>query len=561
MPAAARYDAVVVGSGAVGGWVAKELTEKGLTIAVLDAGSALDPAKDYNEHKQPYDAPFRGRKYGDRASRERQPVQRHCVAYDEFTAHQFVDDIDNPYLTPDDRRFIWIRARQIGGRSILWNRHVYRYSDLDFKAASRDGYGDDWPLSYADLAPYYDRVESQVGITGIAEGLPQLPDGRFLAPMHFSCGEERLRATIKQKFGRTLTMDRSATLTEPHGGRPKCHYCGPCARGCITRSFYNSPAVSLPAAAATGRMTLVPGAVVSHVLVDDHGRCTGVYYVDRATRNHREALANVVVLCASTLESTRILLNSKSGAYPNGAANSSGVLGHYLMDSARGGGASGVLPMLKGVRDTPGHRPTQILIVRYRNVETKHPEFIRGYHVQGRAAESTWEHAYRTPGFGAGFKTAVRNSREWRVSFSGFGDCLPQFSNYCELDGDKVDAWGIPVLRIRMTWHDNERKMMKDLGESAAEMLHAAGAEDVTMTTEATTPGLATHEVGTARMGADPGKSVLNQFAQAHDIRNLFVMDGATFTTAPCPNPTLTMMAVASRACDYLVREYRAGRL
>lgn len=561
MPGPERYDAVVVGSGAVGGWVAKELTEYGLRIAVLDAGGKLDPTKDYNEHQHPYDVPFRGRKLGSRATRARQPVQRHCVAYDEFTAHQFVDDIDNPYITPDDRRFIWIRARQVGGRSILWNRHVYRYSDLDFKAASRDGYGEDWPLGYADLAPYYDRVESYIGVTGIAERLPQLPDGRFQAPMHFSCGEEVLRGAIRRKFGRTLTMDRSATLTEPHRGRPKCHYCGPCARGCVTRSFYSSPAVSLPAAAATGRMTLVPGAVVSHVLVDGRGKCRGVYYVDRTTRSHREVSANVVVLCASTMESTRIALNSRSNAYPNGLANSSGVLGHYLMDSARGGGASGVLPMLHGVHDTPGRRPTQILIVRYRNVETTHPDFIRGYHVQGRSTESTWEHAYQTPGFGAGFKKAVRDRRHWRVSFSGFGDCLPQFENFCELDPDTVDAWGIPVLRISMRWHDNERKMMKDLGESAAEMLRAAGAEDVTFTTEATTPGLATHEVGTARMGANRKTSVLNQFAQAHDVGNLFVMDGATFTTAPCPNPTLTMMAIASRACDYLAREYRAGRL
>jgi choline dehydrogenase-like flavoprotein len=271
--------------------------------------------------------------------------------------------------------------------------------------------------------------------------------------------------------------------------------------------------------------------------------------------------ANIVVLCASTLESTRIMLNSKSSAYPNGIANSSGVLGHYLMDSARGGGATGVLPMLKGVREASGHRPTQVLIVRYRNVETKHPDFIRGYHIQGRSVESTWEHAYTTAGFGADFKKAVRDGRRWRVNFTGFGDCLPQFENACELDANKVDAYGIPVLRVSMAWHDNEKKMMKDLGESAAEMLHAAGAEDVTFTTAATTPGLATHEVGTARMGANPKTSVLNQFAQSHDVSNLFVTDGATFTTSPCPNPTLTMMAIASRACDYLAREYRAGRL
>ncbi len=553
------YDAIVVGAGAVGGWIAKELTGKGLKIAVLDAGP--NRPKAWTEHKQPFDAPFRGRKYGDKTTRARQPVQSNCVAYDEFTAPQFVDDIDNPYSTPEDRKFVWIRSRQVGGRSILWNRHVYRYSDLDFKAASRDGYGEDWPLCYADLAPYYERVESFIGVTGIAEGLPQLPDGRFQPAMHFSCGEQLLRSTINKKFGRTLTMDRSATLTRPLNGRLSCHYCGPCARGCATGSFYDSPSVSLPVAAATGRMTLVPDSVVSHVVMDDRGKCKGVYVVDRTSRNHREVFAKVVVLCASTLESTRIMLNSRSSRYPNGLANSSGVLGHYLMDSARGGGATGVLPMLKGVHDTPGHRPTQILIVRWQNVETKHPNFIRGYHVQGRATETTWEHALQTPGFGVAFKQAVRDNRQWRVSFSGFGDCLPQFENFAELDKNVVDAWGLPVLRVSMAWHDNERTMMKDLGESAAEMLRAAGAEDVQMRTQATTPGLATHEVGTARMGANPRTSVLNQFAQAHDVSNLFVMDGAAFMTLPCPNPTMTMMAIASRGCDYLAREYKAGRL
>jgi choline dehydrogenase-like flavoprotein len=329
----------------------------------------------------------------------------------------------------------------------------------------------------------------------------------------------------------------------------------------VTNYFYRSPSTSLPAAAATTLMTLIPDAVVIPVVLDDRGMCKGVYYVDRTTRNHREVFAKVVVLCASTLESTRIMLNSRSSAYPIGIANSSGALGHYLMDSARGGRATGVLPVLRGVRDTPGHRPTQILIVRYRNIDTKHPDFIRGYHVQGRSTESTWEHAYQTPGFGVGFKKAVRENRHWRVSFSGFGDCLPQYENYCELDTEKTDAWGIPVLHVSMAWHDNERKMMKDLGESAAEMLRAAGAEEIQFATQATTPGLATHEVGTARMGRNPKTSVLNQWAQAHDVRNLFVMDGAVFTTSPCPNPTLTMMAIASRACDYLAREYKGGRL
>lgn len=561
MAANERYDAVLVGAGAVGGWVAKDLTEAGLRVAVLDAGRRLDPAADFVEHKRPFDLPFRGRKDGDAATRQRQPIQRQCVAYDEATSRFFIDDVENPYTTPPDRPFVWIRCRQVGGRSIVWARHCYRVSDYDLKAASRDGYGEDWPLSYADLAAYYDRVESFIGVSGQTEGLPQLPDGKFLPPTSLSCGEQLLRKAIKEKFGRTLTIDRSAVLTRPLGGRRKCHYCGPCPRGCVTGSYYSSPSSTLPAAEATKRMTLITNAVVSHVVVDDPGKCRGVYYVDRTTGNHREVFGNVVILCASAFESTRIMLNSRSRAYPNGIANSSGVLGHYLMDSARGGRASGILPVLRGVRDSPGNRPTGIVIPRFRNIETRHPGFIRGYHLQGRASEVTWQHAYRMPGFGAAFKGAVRDGRHWQISLSGFGDCLPRYQNYCELDKEKVDAWGVPALHISMEYGDNEREIAKDMGQTAAEMLEAAGAEDIQFETQLSTPGLATHEVGGARMGSNPKSSVLNQWTQAHDVSNLFVMDGAAFMTAPAQNPTLTMMAIAARACAYLVSEYKAARL
>ena len=561
MAAQESYDAVLVGAGAVGGWIAKDLTEAGLTVAVLDAGRTLDPARDFNEHKRPWEMPFRGRRYGSQAAQARQPIQKQCVMYDEYTAHQFIDDTENPYTTPPDRPFVWIRCRQVGGRSIVWARHVYRYGDYDLKAASRDGFGVDWPFRYADIAASYDKVESFIGVCGEAVGLPQLPDGKFLPPTRLNCGEELLRTFVKNKFGRTLMIDRSAILTRPLHGRQKCHYCGPCSRGCMTRSYYSSWSSTLPAAAATNRMTLIPNAVVSHVVVDDRGKGQGVYYVDRATRNHREVFGRVVILCASSFESVRIMLNSRSRIYPNGVANSSGVLGHYLMDSARGGRASGVLPMLRGVSDSPGNRPNGTLIVRFRNVDTKHPDFIRGYGLQGSASDVKWEHAYQTPGFGAEFKNTVRASRDWRMTLSGFGDCLPYFENSCELDKEAVDAWGIPALHVNVAFGDNERKIAKDMGESAAEMLEAAGAEDIQVSTALSTPGLSTHEVGGARMGDDAKTSVLNEYSQAHDISNLFVMGGAGFPTSPCPNPTLTMMAVAARSCDYLVREYKAGRL
>ncbi len=555
------YDAIIVGSGASGGWVAKQLTESGLRVAVLEAGRKLDPALDFTEHKRPFEMPLRGRRYGPRPTQEEQPIQKECYQVDEYTHHLFIKDTEHPYTTPKDRPFAWIRGRHVGGKSIMWARQSYRLSDYDLKATSRDGFGMDWPLAYAELAPHYDRVERFIGVSGQAEGLPQLPDGQFLPPMHLSCGEQLLRKAVRDKLGHTVTIGRAAILTQNLNGRPKCHYCGPCSRGCTTGSYYSSPASTLPAAAATRRLTLLPNAIVSHIVTDDRGRCRGVHYVDRLTRNHRQVAGRMVILCASTLESTRIMLNSRSAAHPNGIANSSGVLGHYLMDHVMGGGASGVLPMLKGTPDTRGNRPNGIYVARFRNLESKHPAFLRGYGFQGSSHESKWGHAFALAGFGADFKRAVRESRPWNINLGGFGECLPQFENYCELDKAKVDDWGIPVLHISMAFGDNEKKMVEDMADTAEEMLRAAGAENIKRTAEISKPGLAIHEVGTARMGDDPKTSVLNRWQQAHDVRNLFVMDGACYPASACQNPTVTLMALASRACDRLVEEYRAGRI
>ena len=505
--------------------------------------------------------PFHGRRLGTQASQERQPIQKQCYQCDEYTHHLFIDDIEKPYTTPADRPFVWIRGRHVGGRSIMWARQSYRLSDYDFKAASHDGFGEDWPVSYEEMIPYYERVEDFIGISGQADGVPQLPDGNFLPPMHLTCGEWMLRNAIKDKFGRTLTIGRTAVLTQDHKGRPKCHYCGLCSRGCATGSYYSSPASSLPAAAETGRLTLITNAVVSHVEVNDAGTCKSVYYVDRISRHHREVFGKLVILCASTLESTRIMLNSRSDKYPSGIANSSKALGHYLMDHVTGGRASGTLPVLKGVPDTRGNRPNGVYIIRYRNIDTKHPDFIRGYGYQGSAQEVKWGHAMDIPGFGADFKKAVKETRPWRISLGGFGECLPQWENYCELDKERVDAWGIPILHISAAYGDNEQKMVADMAESAAEMLEAAGAEDIEMTNEMSVPGLAIHEVGTARFGNDPKTSVLNKWQQAHDVSNLFVMDGSCYPSSTCQNPTVTFMALASRACDHLVEEYRADRI
>jgi choline dehydrogenase-like flavoprotein len=563
------YDAIIVGSGATGGWAAKELTQKGLTVAVLEAGRKLNPLKDYTEHTWPYELKFRG--FGDRSDMERtQPIQSKCYACNEYGRQFFVNDLENPYTTPPGKPFYWIRSRQVGGRSIPWGRQTYRLSNYDFKAASRDGYGDDWPISYEELAPYYDKVEEFIGISGSYENLPQLPDSKFLPPMSLTCGEMVLKKAV-DKLGdshRRVIIGRCAILTKPiHQGTPDaraaCHWCGHCDRGCTTKSYYSSPASTLPAAARTGRMTLIPHAVVSHIIVDkQNGKAKGLHYVDALTRNHREVLGKIVLLCAGTLESTRIMLNSTSSLYPNGIANSSGVVGHYLMDHVGGGGASGSLPMLDGKHLEPDGRANGIYIARFRNLTTKHGRFIRGYGFQGGAGQPLWEHAKGIAGFGSELKKAVREYHPWGIGLGGFGECLARRENHVRLNEAVVDAWGIPVLHIEAAFGDNEREIVKDMGDTAAEMLNAAGARDIHVNYGPTsTPGILIHEVGTARMGNDPKKSVLNKFNQAHDVKNLFVTDGACYVSSGNQNPTLTMMAITSRACDYIADEYKRGNL
>jgi choline dehydrogenase-like flavoprotein len=495
-----------------------------------------------------------------RRQREEQPLQSR--AGDEFSAHLFVKDTENPYTTPPDKPFSWIRSRQVGGKSITWGRQTYRLSDYDLKAARHDGYGVDWPLSYADLQPYYERVERFIGISGRAEGLPQLPDSVFLPAMPFTCGEDQLRRGVEGKLGkagRLVTIGRCAVLTAPLHGRPACHYCGPCHRGCTAGSYYSSPASTLPAAERTGRLTLVPNAVVSHLETGEDGRARSVAYVDRLTRAHREVFGKAVVLCASTLESTRILLNSRAPRHPQGLGNSSGNLGRYLMDHFMGAGAYATLPGLGNSGAPLGHRPNGIYVPRFRNLQERHPDFIRGYGFQGGSSFEKWKHGYRLPGFGPSLKEAIREKRYWHVSLVGFGECLARPDNLCTLDPTAVDAWGIPVLHISMSWGDNEQRMLKDASETAREMLEAAGGENVASWARISKPGSGIHEVGTARMGDDPKAFVTDRWQALHDAPNVCVMDGSVFPSSACQNPTLTIMALAARACDQLVERFRQG--
>jgi len=559
------YDAIVVGSGATGGWAAKALTERGMTVLVLEAGRHLDPKKDFREHAFPYELKNRGIAPGSKYA-PRQPIQSRCYAADEYGHHLFVDDIDNPYTTPDDKPFWWIRGRHVGGRSVTWGRQSYRLSDYDFKAAERDGYGAPWPFSYEDLKPYYEQVENFVGISGSYENLPQLPDSNFLPPMAMTCGERILKKSVESKFpGRNVIIGRAAILTKAHQGRAACHYCGHCDRGCSTHSYYSSPGSTLPAAAKTGLMTLRPNAVAREIMVDpDTGKASGIRVVNQITKQDYEEYGKVIVLCASTLESTRILLNSRSRQYPDGLGNSSGALGHYLMDHMYSISAGGVVPVLKGMEyDFSDGRANGIYVPRFRNIRDKHPNFIRGYGMQGNCSQGySFAHAKQASGFGSEFKKLVReNPREIPFWLGAWCEMLPRKENRVTIDPEKVDAWGIPALRIECAHGDNERAMAKDALETIKEMVDSAGFRTLYTSSTPAPPGFCIHEVGTARMGADPKTSVLNKWNQSWDVKNVFVTDGACFVSQGCQNPTLTMMAITARACDYIANEFKGGNL
>jgi glucoside 3-dehydrogenase (cytochrome c) catalytic subunit len=553
------FDVIVVGSGASGGWVCKKLSEAGVKVALVDAGRPLLESE-FSEHKPAFEL-----KYRDRAPEvvtRTRPIQK--LFCDEFNYQWFANDLEEPYTIGARMPFTWVgRLRVTGGRTVVWGRQSYRFSDLDFKAASHDGYGEDWPISYADLAPYYDQVEEYVGVSGLAEGVPELPDGRFQPPMAFTCAETLFRNRVKEKLSWTVTMGRTANLTRPLNGRAPCHYCGPCHRGCVTHSYFNSAFTTVADALKSGNCTHVPNAMVYKVLMNaETNRATGVLYVDRNTHELKEVRARVVVLCAQALESVRILLNSANRQWPNGLANSSDVLGHYLMDHIWvGGGATGEFPDLpaKPTPDGP-NRPNGIYIIRFRNTANgrRAKNFLRGYGFQGGGSANF---NFKALGYGEAFKQAVIQPVT-TLGMGGFGECLANWHNYVELDPNVRDVFGIPVLRIHMKFGENEHAMIDDMPGSAAQMLEAAGAKNIhPFKVHDREPGRGIHEVGVARMGLDPKKSVLNPFEQSHDVPNLFVMDGSGFVSSACQNPTLTIMALALRSTDYLMGELKRGNV
>ena len=551
------YDAIVVGSGASGGWAAKRMSEAGMRVALVCAGRPLADG-DYREHVQPYELKYQAR--ANDLIRRSRFVQKDCYACTEYNESWFCNDIDEPYTTAKGKPFSWQgRMRVTGGRTNVWGRHSYRYSQQDLKGYSFDGAGTDWPLDYKDLVPYYELVEDYVGISGMVENVPELPDSKFQPSMPLTCVEDKVRGSIKSKFGRTLTMGRLANLTKPINGRQACHFCGPCERGCVTHSYFNSAFTTVADALKTGKCTHIPNAMVYQVLMDKAtNKARGVTYVDRVTRETREVRAKTVVLCAQALESTRILFNSA----PDGLANSSGVLGHYLMDHMWvAGGANGDFPDMPGKPSlNTAHRPGGPYVIRFRNTPKgeRSKDFLRGYGFQGGSALNF---SWGAPGFGQAYKDAVKNG-QWTMGLSGFGECLAYAHNRVTLNKNVTDIFGIPVLHIDMAWGDNEKAIIRDMAVSAGEMLEASGAKNVqTYSHEDRIPGYGIHEMGSARMGSDPKQSVLNQFQQSHDVKNLFVMDAAGFPSGACQNPTLTIMAMAVRSTDYLMKEIKKRNL
>ncbi len=558
------YDAIVVGSGISGGWAAKELTEKGLKTLVLERGLPAEHRTSYvTEHKAPWEFKLRGHLDPEMVDRD-YFIQKRTGFIDESTVHMFFKDSQSPYV--EEKPFTWVRGDRVGGKSIMWGRYTFRFSDLDFEANLREGIAIDWPIRYKDIAPWYSYVERFAGISGEKLGLPHLPDGEFQKPMELNVVEKAFRERVRQNYPeRYVTIARAAVLTEPIGDRQPCHYCGPCWRGCSTGSYFSSLSSTLPAAAATGNLTIRPNSVVHSIIFDEQtDRATGVRVVDRETKEMLEFKASIIFLCASALGSTHILLNSTSPRYPNGLGNSSGVLGHYLMDHHFKVGARGEMPGFED-RYYYGNRPVGFYIPRYRNIsdETKRDDFIRGYGIEGEAFRPSWSRGLGIDTFGAELKEQLREPGPWQIWMTGFGETLPRYENHVRLHPDKVDEYGIPQLVFDADWGENEFAMRKDMAESMAEMLERCGAKNVEPYDNyvaggiGAEMGLGIHEVGTARMGRDPKTSILNGYNQMHEVPNVFVTDGAALTSSPCQNPSITFMALTARAADYAVNEMK----
>ena len=575
------YDAIVVGSGAAGGMAAHVLTGHGLQVLMLEAGKKLPIEQELRSMQWPYDNPYRGEL----------PPDRHSLSFNEYTIrrppygpgwekskhlHSYIGDTDYvKNIVVDEREnpftgtnYAWVRARCLGGKTNIWGRLALRLSDYDFKAKSRDGYGEDWPIHYSDIAPYYDKVDLYLGITGVKENLPYLPDSIFQRPTKLNCAEVTLKQGL-QKMGRVLTQYRAGVTSDglKHNQyRSRCLGRGACERkgGCDIHAAFDSPTGLIYPAMDTGNLTLRTNAVAREILVDSKtGKARGVSFIDSETGQTYEGRAKVVVLAASTLESARLMLLSKSSAHPNGLGNSSDHVGHNFCEHVMGPNVTGLVKERVGKAKTiDDGRPAGFYVPRFRNISDRHPNFIRAYGFEGMAGSRMFpDNAHETPGFGASYKKTVRDFSGAFINMGGFGEVLSRYENQVALDPVRKDKWGIPVLRFNYKFGDNEKKMCEDMANAAQEMFEVAGFEIVNMDRTVLTEGWSIHELGTARMGTDKKTSVLNQFQQSHDVKNFFVVDGSSHVSASCQNPTWTIMALAWRSCDYLVTEFTKGNL
>lgn len=554
------YDAIVIGSGISGGWAAKELTEKGLKTIMLERGRNVEHVKDYTAAtKDPWEFPHRGGRTQEMI--ENYPVLKRDYPLNEKNLSFWTNEQENPYV--EVKRFDWFRGYQVGGRSLTWGRQSYRLGDLDFEANLKDGIAIDWPIRYADMAPWYSHVERFAGISGTREGLSVLPDGDYMPPIELNIVEKEIAKRVKTHYDneRQIINARVANITMPHHDRVNCQYQNKCWLGCNFGAYFSTQSSTLPAATKTGNLTLRPFSIVTRILYDkDTKRATGVEILDSETNQTYEYFAKVIFVCASSFNSTWVLMNSATDVWDGGLGSSSGELGHNVMDHHFRCGAGG---KVEGFDDKYyyGDRPTGFYIPRFRNVGNDKRDYLRGFGYQGSASRAGWSRAVAELSIGGDFKDQLSEPGNWGIGATAFGEVLPYHENKIFLDKDKKDKWGLPVLAVDCELKENEKKMRIDMIQDAKEMMEAAGVKDVYTYDNDYFLGQGIHEMGTARMGRDPKTSVLNKHNQVWDAPNVFVTDGASMTSAACVNPSLTYMAMTARAVDYAVKELNKQNL
>lgn len=549
------FDVIVVGSGISGGWAAKEFCEKGLKVLLLDRGRNVVHGDYPTANKAPWEFEHRGALSA--ADKKDHSIQTRHFSYREDNKHYYINDAQNPY--EEINRFDWVRGDIVGGRSLLWGRACYRWSDHEFNSNLKDGHGVDWPIRYRDLAPWYDYVERFVGVSGNQDRIESLPDGIFQPPFEMNCVEKDFKSRLEAAYTtRKLIMGRTANLTKPIHNRTQCQARNLCHRGCHFGAYFSSNSATIPAAQATGNVTVRPGSLVLNVIYDAQKRkAAGVEVMDTETRRTEKFFARIIFLNASTVATAAILLRSVSSRFPNGLGNGSDQVGRNLMDHHKG---ISITASVEGFEDSyyEGRRPTALYIPRFKNILEPDDRFLRGYHLNASASRGTAEPVEQ---IGAGFKDAMCEPGPWKIRMYGYGECLPYADNRVMLSKTQTDPWGLPMIRIDCTFRENEKAMHKDMAATAKEMLESLGYQNVTDHSRISAPGNANHEMGTARMGRDPRTSVLNSFNQMHEVPNVFITDGSCMTSGSCLNPSITYMALTARACDYAVQQMKRSAI